>query len=84
MSFRSTEGPFMEPTKHATYYEDACTQARNEDDSPEALGFDLCEDSSEEESNDTKIRHARKTAQHTTSHGSIKKPTCKNPSKSAT
>lgn len=71
----------MEPTRHATYYEDVYYQTRDEDDFIEARAFDLCEDSSEEESNNStaKHKHKRRDTQHTTSYGSIKKPTCKTP-----
>ena len=69
----------MEPIKHATYYEDVYTRNTNEDEFAEAGTFDFCGDSSEEESNGTKTKHIRKDAQHTTSYGSIKKPTCKKP-----
>jgi hypothetical protein len=67
----------MEPTKHATYYEDARTKATDDDHLIEARAFDLCEDSSDAESDDPKAKRTRKNAQHITSYGSIKKPTCK-------
>ena len=75
----------MEPIKHATYYEDVYTKTTNEDDFTEARAFDLCEDSSDEESNKcSKAKHTRMNSQHTTSYGSIKKPTCKKPFCSST
>ena len=78
MSFRSTERGFMEPIKHTTYHEDVYTK-KNEHDLAEAGTFDLCEDSSDDESNDSNGKHTRKNAQHITSYGSIKKPPCKTP-----
>ena len=67
----------MEPVQHVRYYEDAYTRANNEDDIIEARAFDLCEDSSDAESSELQTENARKTAQHITSYGSIKRPTCK-------
>ena len=69
----------MEPTRHATYYEDARTKATDDDHLIEARAFDLCEDSSDAESDKPNAKHTRKTAKHITSHGSIRKPTCKKP-----
>jgi hypothetical protein len=78
MPFRPTNG-FMEPTRHVTYYEDTRTQVQDEHDPIEARTFDLCEDSSEEDGDKSQPKHKRKNAQHITSYGSIRKPTCKNP-----
>lgn len=69
----------MEPIKHAPYYEDTYTHVQDEHDFIEARTFDLCEDSSEEDGHNSKPKHKRKNAQHITSYGSIKKPTCKKP-----
>lgn len=77
MASRSSERGFMEPIKYATYYEDVYTNTTNEDDFTEARTFDLCEDSSEDEQNQSRTKHTRKNTQHPTSYGSIKKPTCK-------
>jgi hypothetical protein len=73
------EGGFMEPINHAKYYEDAYTKVASEDDEIEAHTFDLCEDSSDAEIDDSKVKHKRKTTHNTTSYGSIKKLTCKKP-----
>ena len=72
----------MEPTKRATYYEDIYYKTVDEDDFNEARAFDLCEESSEGESDETETKPARKSAQHISTYGSIKKPTCKTPFKS--
>lgn len=77
MASRSSERGFMEPIKYTTYYEDVYTNTTNEDDFTEARTFDLCEDSSEDEQNQSRTKHTRKNTQHPTSYGSIKKPTCK-------
>lgn len=69
----------MEPIKHTTYHEDVYTK-KHEHDLAEAGTFDLCEDSSDDESNNSKARHTRKSAQHITSYGSVKRPTGKTPS----
>lgn len=67
----------MEPIKHAAYYEDYRSKARHDYDPAEARGFDLCEDSSEEESQDWQTRRTQKKHHDLTSYGSIKKPMCK-------
>lgn len=79
MPVHSMEGGFMEPTKHATYYENVYYKTRDEDDFTGTCAFDLCEDSSEEESNNSTAKHKRKDAQHVSSYGLINKPTCKKP-----
>jgi len=69
----------MEPTRHLTYYENTHTQVQDEHDSIEARAFHVCENSSEDERHIQEAKHKRKTAQHITSYGSIKKPTRKQP-----
>jgi hypothetical protein len=70
----------MEPISHTTYYEDVYTRPKREehDDHVEAGGrFDLCEDSSDDETDDEPSRPTKKNLKHSTLYGTIKKPTCK-------
>ncbi|GAB7325487.1 hypothetical protein MBLNU13_g09498t2 [Cladosporium sp. NU13] len=75
MPDRSTERGFMESIKHATYHEDIYINT-NKDDFAEAGAFDL-QDSSDDESSNSKTKHTRKNAKRIASYGSIKKPTYK-------
>jgi hypothetical protein len=70
MPFRSTNEGFMEPTRHVTYYEDAYTKFKNTDDIVEADDYDVCEDSREEDRDNSKTKHKLR---HIDSYGSIKK-----------
>jgi hypothetical protein len=69
----------MEPMRHATYYEDVYKRSKRDDDDPVEAGgrFDLCEDSSEDETDDGPSKPTKKNLKYFTSYGTIKKPTRK-------
>lgn len=66
----------MEPINHARYYEDVSTRSKADDDSLGTRGFDLCEDSSDDEREVAPSKQPRNDLKHSTSYGLIKRPKC--------